>query len=423
MHRPITALLALGFLAACGSEGGVGSGAAATRDSAGIAIVEYPGSAMDAAPAWSLSATPLATIGGGASDTALDLSRSQIAAVLDDGRVLAANLVPPQIYVFRPDGSQQGTLGRGGEGPGEYRMISNLLPLAADTVAAYDLFQRNALLFHPDGAALGNIQFPTGGATIPPLLVARINGGTWIFQVVNPMSQPPAGADGAYRVDEPVYSWRDGMPALDTLFLLPGPSMVQGTLDFGGQSIPMGKAVGYGANTFVGAANDLIWSTTGDRFVLTARDTTGTVRREVRMAAPPRAVSDADKEAFKAAMREQFEAAKSFGVPEGMLDAEIAKLDQTTFAEHRPAIGQLTVDRLGRVWVTPDVPTVDDSLRWFVFSSEGELLGRLQLPKGLLVAASEDRVVLRREDDETGLVRLEVWGLNRACDECDSETN
>jgi hypothetical protein len=423
MRRPTAALLTLAFLAACGSEGGAGDGAAAVRDSAGIAIVEYPASAWDSATAWSLSPAPLATVPNDPADTTIDLSNSQVAALLDDGRLIAASIQPPQLYVFNPDGTQQGLLGRGGEGPGEYRMISALLVLGGDSVAAYDFFTRNAKLFDVDGEAIGDVQFPMGGSPIPPLLVSRLNGPTWLFQVINPLAQPPEGSSGAYRNEEPVLVWRPGAAALDTVLMLPGASMVQGTLDVAGQSIPMGKVVGYGANTFVGGHGDLIWSTGGDRFVLTARDTAGTVRREVRIPLPPRPVSEADKEAFKAALRVQWEQARAFGAPADMVDGELRKIEEeTVFADNRPAIGQMVVDRLGRIWVTPDAPTVDSTLTWGVFDAEGSLLGRLRLPKGNLLTASEDRVVLRVEDDETGLVRLEIWGLNRTCDECGTAT-
>jgi hypothetical protein len=414
MRRPTAALLTLALLAACGSKDGPGGGAAAVRDSAGVAIVEYPATAWEEAADWSLSAAPLATVPNDPADTTIDLSNSQIAALLDDGRLVAASLQPPQLYVFNADGTQQGLLGRGGEGPGEYRMISALLVLGGDSLAAYDFFSRNAKLFDVDGEAIGDVQFPMGGSPIPPLLVSRLNGPTWLFQVINPLAQPPEGASGAYRNDEPVLTWQPGATMLDTLVMLPGASMVQGTLDVAGQSISMGKAVGYGANTFVGGHGDLIWSTGGDRFVLTARDTAGAVRREVRLALPARPVSEADKEAFKAALRVQWEQARSFGAPADMVDNELRKIEEeTVFADNRPAIGQMVVDRLGRIWATPDVPTVDSTLTWGVFDADGGLLGTLRLPKGNLLTASEDRVVLRVEDDETGLVRLEVWGLNR----------
>lgn len=416
-------LATFALLTACGPGAEDGGSEASVRDSAGIAIVEYGREAWDSAAKWSLSATPVTTIPRDPNDTTLDLTSSQIATLLDDGRVIAASFQPPQIYVFNADGSQQGLLGRGGEGPGEYQMISAILVPGGDSVVAYDFLRRHAQIFDVDGELMGDLQFPQGGA-MPPLLIGRMNGDVWVFQVVNPLAQPPEGTSGAYRVDEPVLIWTPGRPNLDTLTMLPGFSMVQGTIEVAGQSIPMGKVVGYGANTFVGAHGDLIWSTTGDRFVLTARDTAGTIRREVRLTVPPRPVSDQDKKVFKDVLKEQWEQARAFGAPEEMVEGELRKIEEeTVFAENRAAIGQMVVDRLGRLWVTPDAPTVDSTLTWGVFDAEGTLMGTLRLPQGTLISASEDRVVLRVEDEATGLVRLEVWGLNRTCDECDPPTS
>ena len=399
-------------LAACADAGGDANQPTVT-DSAGIAIVQHGAQAWERAPMWALSAEPLAVIGGDPNDTTIDLSNSQVGTILDDGRIIAASMEPPQMYVFAADGSSQRPLGRGGEGPGEYRFLSALLPLGGDTLAAYDLFTRRAMMFDIDGEALEPVQFPMSGSMIPPLLSARLNGNVWLFQLINPMAEPPSDASGIYRVDAPVFTWRDGQEALDTLFMVKGPSLVKGVFEMGGQSIQMGRAAGYGANSFVGGHGDVIWSTSGEQFTLTARDTSGAVRREVRLGMAPRVVSESDKEAFKEALRAQWEFARSMGAPPQFIEAELAKVDETEFAVNRPAIGLMVVDRLGRVWVTPDAPQVDSTLTYGVFSPEGNLLGKVQLPKGSLFAANADRVVVRREDEETGLVRLEVWGLQQ----------
>ena len=399
-------------LAACSAAGG-DANQPATRDSAGIAIIEHSQQAWERAPVWGLSAAPLVVIGGDPNDTTIDLSNSQVGTLLDDGRVIAASMQPAQVYVFSADGASHQPLGRGGDGPGEYRFLSALLPLGGDSLAAYDLFSRKALLFDVDGESLGSLQVPMTGSMIPPMLTARLSGDVYLFQVINPIAEPPAGESGIYRIDMPVFTWHNGAETLDTAFMIPGPSLVKGVLEFGGQSMNMGRAAGYGANPFVGGAGDVIWSTTGDRFVLTARDTSGAIRREVRLPVPLRPVTEADKETFREALRVQWEFARSMGVPAQVVDTELAKIEQTVFAVNRPAIGQMLVDRLGRVWVTPDAPQVDSVLTWGVFSPEGNLMGKVQLPQGSLFAANADRVVVRREDAETGLVRLEVWGLQR----------
>jgi hypothetical protein len=409
--RAALPLLVLATLAACADAGG-DANQPAVRDSAGVAIVEHTAQGWERAPSWQLTAEPLAVVGGEADDGSIDLTNSQVGSMTSDGRVLAATMQPPQIYAFSADGKTSTMLGRGGEGPGEYQFVMSILPLGDDSIAAYDLMKRRAVLFNAAGEALEPIEFPMIGTPIPPMLMGRLNDGTWVFQSFNPMAEPPEGTTGVYRQDMPVLTWRAGSEAFDTAYSLLGPMLKQGEVSMGTQSMTMGRGIGFGANSFLGGSGDLIWSTTGNAFVIAGHDTAGALKRVVRVGLPVRTVSEADRERFKAAMREQFEQMRSM-VPPGFLEAELAKIEETPFAETHPAIGQMLVDRLGRIWATPNTPMVDTTATWGVFDAEGTLLGKVVIPAGTLYAASEDRIVIRREDDETGLIRLEVWGLQR----------
>src|SRR5690606_31052017 len=127
---------------------------------------------------------------------------------------------------------------------------------------------------------------------------------------------------------------------------------------------------------------------TGDRFVISGYDVDGNLKREIRVGLPTRTVTQADRDRFIGVLREQLELARGMA-PDQLIDSEIAKLSETTFADNHAGIGQM------------------------VFDQEGRLIGSVVIPAGTLYAASEDRVVVRIEDDETGLVRLEVLGLVR----------
>lgn len=408
--RPTASVLLVLLAAACGGGGGAGSTEAAVRDSAGVSITEYPAAAWNSAPMWGVTAAPIATIGG--DDEAVDLTSSQVGTLLPDGRLVAASMQPAQVYVFNPDGTQQGTLGRSGEGPGEYRFLSRLLALGGDSVLGYDLFSRRGMLFDADGESLGFVEFPMTGVPIPPLLTGRLADGTWMFQVTNPMEEPPEGTSGIYRLPTPVLTWREGAEVYDTVFSSLGPMLIQGTVSMGTESMTMGRGVGFGANSFVDGSQDVIWSTTGEQFVIDGHDATGALQRSIRVNLPVRQISEGDKEAYREVLREALRRVASMAPPE-LIQSEIDKVDEMPFAPQHPAIGQMLVDRQGRVWATINTPLVDSVAVWGVFDPDGTLLGRLTLPAGNLYAASDDRIVVRIEDKETGLVRLEVLGILR----------
>ncbi len=406
------------LLVACGSGGDSVAIAPTVRDSAGTTIIEYAAAAWDGAPTWTLSATPVVTIGADPEDVELDLSTSNLGVMFDDGAMFVAIARPQQVYRFDATGARTGTVGRAGEGPDEYTAMANIARLGGDTVVVQDLFKRVGLLFNSSGEGVGRIQFPLSGTVIPPVLNGRLNDGTWVLQIVNPLQQPEEGAPEIYRIDGPILTWRDGAETYDTLFMVPGSEMTWGSIEFEGGSREQAKAVGYGSNTFVGVQGATVWSTQGDEFAIQGRNADGELVREVRVAREKRPVTEADREHFKDVFREQLDRVKEF-LPPGLLQSELKKLEDTPFATHHPQVGFMAVDGAGRLWVTPDFPVLDSVLTWGIFSPEGSLLGKVELPQGMLFAANDSHVVVRREDDETGLVRLEVWGLNPvACEEC-----
>jgi hypothetical protein len=411
--RATTAIAAIvAVLTACSGGDDSRTEVSTVRDSAGVSIVEISAQGWASAPSWRLASAPIAVIGGEGDDGSVDLSNSQLGTLLPDGRVVAMSMQPVQLYLFAPDGSLAGRLGRGGEGPGEYRLLTSLLVLGSDTIAGFDFMNRRALMFRSNGDVLDPVQFPMTASPVPPLLTGRLEDGSWVFQTMNPLQEPPEGTTGVYRLPAPVLHWRAGMETYDTVAMSLGPMLIQGTISMGSNSMTMGRGIGYGSNSFVGGARDLIWVTTGDRFVISGYDVDGNLKREIRVGLPTRTVTQADRDRFIGVLREQLELARGMA-PDQLIDSEIAKLSETTFADNHAAIGQMLVDRMGRIWATPNLPMVDSTATWGVFDQEGRLIGSVVIPAGTLYAASEDRVVVRIEDDETGLVRLEVLGLVR----------
>ncbi len=372
---------------------------------------------MEQAPEWILSAEPMASVGGDVNDTELDLSTSGLGMLLTDNRLVAATTIAPaQVYLFAADGSSRTLIGGPGEGPGEYRVITGLTRLGGDTIAVYDVATRKALLFTPDGQEAGRLQIPfSGDATQPPQLIGRSTSGTWVFQSLDQLNLPPDDAPERFRKTMALVKWQEGAETLDSLYTVEGPLSVRSSVDFNGQSIPVGRPLAYGANSTHTVSGDMVWTTPGDSYTLLGHDLSGALVREIRMDVQPRPVTDAEREQFKAAQREGLERARGMGMaPPQVIESELAKVEQTPFADNHPAIGQLTSDNIGRLWVTTGFPGLDSTLTYEVFSPEGEMLGRIVLPNGIVLGASKDRVVVRREDKETGLVRLEVWGLQTA---------
>lgn len=416
-------LLPLILLGACGgdkaAEGGVVE--ATVRDSSGISIREYPKSAWEAVKPFTLSAKPLMAVGGEEGDTTIDLSAgimgassASVGRLLPDGRIVVVAGQPPQMMVIDTTGKKSGTIGRSGEGPGEYRLVTQVLQLGSDTLLAFDMMRRKGILFGLDGSSRGERDFPTvGSLPIAPTILGVLNDGTTIHRGDALDPRPQEGGDpNSYQLPLPIVALVPDGVRYDTLFMVKGIEMYSSTITAGGQTAAIPRQIGFGKVPLIAVGPEAIWFTPSDRFELHRRSTGGALIDIVRVDLPTREVTEADKSEFKRVLGEALTRIKSMA-PAEIIDGEIKRLDETKFATHFPAIGQLQVDPTGAVWANLGGSPLDSTTTWAVFDATGSLQGRVTLPKGGLFAVGKDRLVVRREDPATGLVRLEVWGFTR----------
>jgi len=93
-----------------------------------------------AAGQWSLSDEPLLRIGVVSGDEPYQMHDVRDAVRLPDGRIVVAHQGARQVRVYAPDGRFLIASGGDGDGPGEWRMISEVRPLDGDTLLAYGAF-------------------------------------------------------------------------------------------------------------------------------------------------------------------------------------------------------------------------------------------------------------------------------------------
>lgn len=115
----------------------VSASAQQVRDSGGIRIVSY---ARNDAPKqhWTLDSKPLLEIGGVADEGPTSFARIVGAARLSDGRIAVANAQPSEIRMFSASGAFLRSLGRNGEGPGEFNQRLFRLLRADDSLIGID---------------------------------------------------------------------------------------------------------------------------------------------------------------------------------------------------------------------------------------------------------------------------------------------
>lgn len=139
------------------------------RDSAGIEIVENHAPEHPLGQFWTIDAAPEIVLGGTGArrgeDQAAARDPAQLVwevvgiARLQDGRVAVLSQGNDQLYLFEPTGELSGTIGRRGEGPGEFTQPEVLRYLAPDTLVVWDYWYTATSYFDTGGELLRERSF------------------------------------------------------------------------------------------------------------------------------------------------------------------------------------------------------------------------------------------------------------------------
>ena len=144
----IAVALAVVAAASCGSEER-DVRYAAGHDSAGVTIIENPGPDRRLA----VQVTPLADLIP--PDSALTVVSQGVAVDEATGRVFVADRPNDRVVVFEPSGMYAGTLGRSGEGPGEFRNPVALSMDPSGSLVVWDSGRRILSRWSSGGDLLG----------------------------------------------------------------------------------------------------------------------------------------------------------------------------------------------------------------------------------------------------------------------------
>lgn len=369
LHRPAPRPAAVGLIAlaamafgGCDGSDGVVAAAPQVADSAGVAVVTYPSSALPAAPAWRVDPAAALSLPG-EFHTIVGVAR------LPDGTLVVADRGSSEIRYFDGAGARLATAGRSGEGPGEYRLIAWMDRWQGDSVAVFDLGSRRVTLLDDGGELVRSIGFALTEAIPFAAPSGLFADGTIIATGISQV--PPEGpGTGRQHHPIPVYSFAaDGTRPYTT-----GISM---------RSDAWYEPAGGGGFTFVTppfAQEDLV-RVGPDRILHASRASgelrlhraDGTLTRIVRGAAGPVVPVTAE-----------LRSAEIERLLDGSDDPELRRLHEgMDVPANLPAFTTVRTDRLGHLWIrdyrrpgTPD----DAPATWRVLDPDGQPAGQLELP-------------------------------------------
>lgn len=379
-------LAGLALALACGREGSERTAGALSeptvRDSAGVRIVEN--GAMPAAR-WRVDAEPLFTVGWDEGDP--DFTWPQSGRILPDGGAVVGEFAEGRIYRLGPDGTVVETVGRKGEGPGEFQGFDAIL-LEGDSILVSDGRLLRVTLVAPDGA-VRTAPLPSGSflhhasATLSDgrLLLVPGDGYSgvaetrqeWVFQTQPILAASPEGGLVDTVAELPhLRRWYGSRGAS------PGPVQVKGR-------------AGAFAEGFAWARSDepgVRWYDGAGRLVQVAR-----WDEEPAPLTPE----------WRSEMRRIYEEAyRSRGSEEAFVAAQLATLEEGLDRHQGPLPywDRFLVDRLGNAWLSDYTLPGQAPRRWSVVARDGAVVGWVDLGGvTAILDVTDDRILGVRRDE------------------------
>lgn len=297
----------------------------------------------------------------------LQLHDVRAAIRLSDGRIAVANAGTGEIRIFDPSGRHLSTLGREGDGPGEFRGLDALWAASGDSLIAFDGARKRITVFDPNGRVAATHPLPDVPTDDPSStqLAGRFASGELLVKAVPHVT--PATAPGMHRAAAAYARARPGGPpsAIGTFFDSETWIVRQGA-GTAGYAIPFGRA----ARTAVGGG--AFYFGDAESYEIRRHEPDGRLEMVIRRRHEPVAVTDADLSDYRSRLLEGMA-----GEPKMRLERV---LDAVPRPKSKPAFGRMLVDRDGALWVLETSASPDDPPQWSVFDQEGAWRGTVSLP-------------------------------------------
>lgn len=363
-------IAALAVLTAVGCAAGDGTNPSSTmRDSAGVTIVENARPRWDADQSWRIAAQPVLRIGRLDGPPEYQLFRAWSAARLTDGRIVVANGGTNELRFYGPNGRHLFSVGRTGEGPGEFRDLQRVWVLPGDSLLAYDFGLARLSVFTPGGefVRMLSVASPDGRQV---LMRGPFDDGS-LLAMGAPLWGSPGATSGVVRDSVPYYRFNRDGNLIATVGRFPSVETYRMVTDEGWRltSLPFPRV------PVAALAGDHLIFGPADTYELQVYTAAGRLERMVRLPGVRRRVGEEDIARFRT---EQLERAEREGTRRRME----RMLSEMPYPETMPLYEDLEVDASGNLWVADYRAAPDEESLWRVFSRDGEYLGVVAMPDG-----------------------------------------
>ncbi len=402
MLKTVTSLLLVVLLACADPRPAATS--ALVRDSAGIRIVENRAPQWTEGTGWKVDPSPILDIGSDG-DSGEQFGQIQDVLRLADGRLIVAEGSTAELRVYTDSGRYIRSIGRRGEGPGEFIGLGLVRSYRGDSLLAYDYQLRRISIFDRDGHFGRGVNLHPPDGTYPDIEGATVDGG-----FIGLSSEFPSGAIKSGTVRTPMHLFRFGPEGelVDTLGAFPGYETgiynetngnnhmrISFTIPFGHQA----SVVARPTETLVGA---------NDSYEIRSYDAQGDIRRILRRETAPVPVTQQMIDAVNA--EEDAQNPKS----DPASRARVAKVRAViVYPRTLPAFQDFHVDDGGYLWVRSFNAPGDTIPRFTVFDSTGQMLGDVQSPRHFEVTGIGAAWLVGIWKDENEVQHVRMYAIRK----------
>lgn len=422
MRRPLLRL-ALGptcFVLAstgCGGDAAAGGVETAVRDSAGVRIVENVAT-TGAAPTLELSAEPVVMIGALDGDADYLLDGVRHVARLTDGRIVVANGGSQELRFYDREGTHERTVGRSGEGPGEYRTISYMRRLTGDSLLIFDTGNRRITVLDSSGAYVRDESTMRAGDAIS--VQGGLADGTLLaFRPKTALSMADLESTDLMRDTAFFEVVRDSAvvrapfeyPGGERRMLISRDASGSGTVtSIAIQQLPLahGRVLAAGRDVAIVGSNET--------YELHVVGGDGAVRTIVRRpdVVPGPVTDEMITSWYDRLFEQQRESNPDFDEQAAATQLQDALAGPRVSAV--PAYGRVAMSEDGAFWVADFAPpgATTETARWSVYAADGTMRGTVELPASFQVMHIDEDMVIGVVRDEYDVEYVHVYGLTDA---------
>ncbi len=366
-------------------------------DSAGVVIVMNDEPAWPKGNAWQVLAEPEVSIGAFGGDSDYELYQVGSATRFADGMIAVLNAGTHEVRFYDADGRYLRSIGRDGEGPGEFRRPSALFRLGSDSLVVWDSQLRRVSVFLRHGVFARS--FTIAGTA--PYSVTNLLANRTLLAATGNVYRAGASEGGVHRDTSRYVILSLKGDSVGSVGSFPSAERFV-RLAGGGMSV---TTMLFSRTTRRAVYDNLVFVGTNDEYAIDVYDDAGNLVRSIRREVTPTVVT---AELFSAEVEHRISE-----IEERFREIMAPLYEDMPRSEVQPFYSGLLTDPDGHLWVRRYTPESDPEWEWSVFDSSGRWLGDVVSPTGLEIYEVGRDYVLGLWRDETDIEFVHLHDLIR----------